>query len=147
MILRTVLHDQESEHARPTNLLQTGRPTSGTVVYPSIGSIIGHERGPRAEGVPPYVVMGYPNVTRGPGFLGAKYGYVYLTDTEAGPAGLRRPSDVTDEQQRRRLLLLDGLARALSGPRPPPTTRRPTTTRRSKSRSASAGPSSRACST
>jgi hypothetical protein len=109
VVLRTVFHDQEQEHARPTNLFKTGRPTSDTVVYPSIGSIISHERGPRAEGIPPYVVMGYPNVTRGPGFLGAKYGYIYLTDTEAGPSGLRRPDDVSDEQQRRRLLLLDGL--------------------------------------
>ena len=25
---------------------------------------------------------------RGPGFLGSKYGYVYLTDTDSGPAGL-----------------------------------------------------------
>jgi hypothetical protein len=48
-------------------------------------------------------------VTRGPGFLGAKYGYIYLTDTEAGPAGLRRPDEVTEERSRRRLLLLDGL--------------------------------------
>lgn len=109
IILRTVFHDQEQEHARPTNLFKTGRPTSDTIVYPSIGSIISHELGPRVEGIPPYVVMGYPNVTRGPGFLGAKYGYIYLTDTEAGPSGLRRPSEVTDEQQRRRLLLLDGL--------------------------------------
>jgi hypothetical protein len=108
-ILRTVFHDLEAEHARPTNLFKTGRPTSDTIVYPSIGSIISHERGPRAEGVPPYVVMGYPNVTRGPGFLGAKYGYIYLTDTEAGPAGLRRPDEVTEDRQRRRLMLLDGL--------------------------------------
>jgi hypothetical protein len=109
IVLRTCFHDQNEEHARPTNLFKTGRPTSDTIIYPSIGSIISHERGPRAEGVPPYVVMGYPNVTRGPGFLGAKYGYIYLTDTEAGPAGLRRPDEVTDERSRRRLLLLDGL--------------------------------------
>jgi len=109
VVLRTVFHNLTAEHARPTNLFKTGRETSDTIVYPSIGSIISHERGPRTEGIPPYVVMGYPNVTRGPGFLGAKYGYIYLTDTEAGPSGLRRPSDITDEQQRRRLLLLDGL--------------------------------------
>lgn len=108
-ILRTCFHNLEAEHARPTNLFKTGRQTSDTIVYPSIGSLISHERGPRAEGIPPYVVMGYPNVTRGPGFLGAKYGYIYLIDTEAGPAGLRRPDEVTDAQQRRRMLLLDGL--------------------------------------
>ncbi len=48
--------------------MHTGRPTTGTIVYPSIGSIVAHER-PTSDGVPPYVVMGYPNVTRGPGFL------------------------------------------------------------------------------
>jgi hypothetical protein len=52
---------------------------------------VAHQRGAAADGIPPYVVIGYPNVTRGPGFLGAKHGYVYLTDTEAGPSGLTRP--------------------------------------------------------
>ena len=106
VILRTVNHLMTNEHAGPTNLFKTGRPVSGTIVYPSIGSVIHHERGPREAGIPPYVVMGYPNVTRGPGFLGAKYGYIYLTDTAAGPAGLRRPDDVTPERQARRASLL-----------------------------------------
>jgi uncharacterized protein (DUF1501 family) len=59
--------------------------------------------------VPSYVVIGYPNVTRGPGFLGAKYGYVYLTDTEAGPTGLAPPPDVATDRRRRREALLDAL--------------------------------------
>lgn len=105
-ILRTVHHGLSTEHAAPTNLFKTGRLTSDTVVYPSIGSIISYERGPRREGIPPYVVMGYPNVTRGPGFLGAKYSYIYLTDTEAGPNGLRRPADVTEPRHARRMELL-----------------------------------------
>jgi hypothetical protein len=109
IILRTCFHDVAEEHARPTNLFKTGRPTSDTIIYPSLGSIICHQRGPRTEGIPPYVVMGYPNVTRGPGFLGAKYGYIYLTDTASGPAGLKRPDEVTEDRQRRRLLLLNGL--------------------------------------
>jgi hypothetical protein len=109
VILRSVHHDMPDEHARPTNLFKTGRPTSDTIVYPSIGSIVSHERGPAAEGVPPYVVIGYPNVTRGPGFLGARYGYLYLTDTEAGPTGLHPPSDVGAARQTRRRVLLDDL--------------------------------------
>jgi hypothetical protein len=52
------------------------------------------------------VLIGYPNVTRGPGFLGAKYGYVYLTDTSSGPAGFTRGSDVDDSRQSRRERLL-----------------------------------------
>ena len=88
--VRTVHHDVIDEHAAATNRMHTGRPVSGTVLYPSLGSVVGHER-PSPDGVPSYVLIGYPNVTRGPGFLGARHGYVYLTDTSAGPAGLSRP--------------------------------------------------------
>jgi len=94
--------------------VKTGRLTSGPVVYPSLGSLISHERGQRSEGVPPYVVMGYPNVTRGPGFLGRRHSYLYLTDVKAGPTGLRRPRDITEARQKRRMHLLDFVrARAL----------------------------------
>jgi hypothetical protein len=101
VLLRTVHHKSVDEHAAATNLMHTGRPTTGTIVYPSIGSVVAHER-PAADGVPPYVVMGYPNVARGPGFLGAKHGYVYLTQSDAGPDGLRRPPGVGDARQARR---------------------------------------------
>lgn len=111
VILRTVNHPLKVDHADSTNLMKTGRITSGTVVYPSLGSIITHELGPQQENILPYVVMGFPNVTRGPGFLGSRYSYIYLTDTEAGPTGLRRPLDVTDVRQRRRFELLGLLRR------------------------------------
>ena len=84
--VRTVHHEVIDEHAAATNRMHTGRPISGTTTYPSIGSIIAHERGAASDGAPPYVLIGYPNVTRGPGFLGAKDGYLYLTDTSRGPA-------------------------------------------------------------
>src|SRR3954466_4920041 len=76
--VRTVNHKVIDEHAFATNLVHTGRSLSGTVTYPSIGSLVAHQRGPAADGVPAYLLIGYPNVSRGPGFLGAKYGYVYL---------------------------------------------------------------------
>lgn len=113
-LLRTVNHDVIDEHAAATNRVHTGRPTSGTVIYPSIGSIIAHQRGAAADGIPPYVVIGYPNVTRGPGFLGAKHGYVYLTDTEAGPSGLTRPEFISGERQQRRATLLNDLRKDFS---------------------------------
>jgi len=106
VLLRTVNHNVIDEHAAATNRVHTGRPTSGTVVYPSIGSIVAHQRGATVDGIPPYVVIGYPNVTRGPGFLGAKHGYVYLTDTEAGPSGLTRPEFISAGRQDRREALL-----------------------------------------
>ena len=100
--VRTVHHDVIDEHAAATNRMHTGRPISGTISYPSIGSIIAHERGSASDEAPPYVLIGYPNVTRGPGFLGAQSGYLYLTDTSRGPAGLSRPPDVSIERQERR---------------------------------------------
>jgi hypothetical protein len=59
--------------------------------------------------VPPYILIGYPNVSRGPGFLGAKSGYVYLTDTNAGPAGFTRPDFVSPERMEARKKLLEPL--------------------------------------
>lgn len=100
--VRTVHHEVIDEHAAATNRMHTGRAVTGTITYPSIGSLITHERGAAADGVPGYVLIGYPNVTRGPGFLGSSSGYLYLTDTSRGPAGLSRPSNVTAARQNRR---------------------------------------------
>jgi hypothetical protein len=100
--VRTVHHDVIDEHAAAANRMHTGRPISGTVVYPSLGSVIANQRGAAKTGVPPYVLIGYPNVTRGPGFLGAKDGYLYLTDTSQGPAGLSRPQGLDPKRSDRR---------------------------------------------
>ncbi len=103
--VRTVHHDVIDEHAAAINRMHTGRSTSGTIVYPSMGSIVASQLEP-VGGVPNYVVMGYPNVTRGPGFLGAKHSYLYLTETKAGPAGLARPESITQARADRREALL-----------------------------------------
>lgn len=104
--VRTVHHDVIDEHAAATNRMHTGRPISGTVTYPSLGSLVAHQREAADDGAPPYVLIGYPNVTRGPGFLGARYGYLYLTETNQGPAGLTRPPEVDSGRQQRRERLL-----------------------------------------
>lgn len=113
-VMRTVNHHVIDEHAFATNLVHTGRMISGNVTYPSIGSIIAHQRGAADKNVPAYILIGYPNVSRGPGFLGAKAGYVYLTDTETGPAGFTRPDFVDNDRANVRQELLKPLmARAL----------------------------------
>ncbi|MEZ5940072.1 MAG: DUF1501 domain-containing protein [Planctomycetaceae bacterium] len=108
-VVRSVHHEMIDEHAAATNRMHTGRPVSGTITYPSIGSIIAHERGAANDNAPPYVLIGYPNVTRGPGFLGAKDSYLYLTDTSQGPAGLSRPDGISVKRQQRRERLLSQL--------------------------------------
>ena len=111
-IVRSVHHEVIDEHAAAVNRVHTGRPVSGTIIYPSIGSVVYHERGPLNDHVPGYVLIGYPNITRGPGFLGAAYGYLYLTDTRSGPAGLTRPADVTGGRAARRAKLLEQMRSA-----------------------------------
>ena len=104
--VRSLNHDVVDEHAAATNRMHTGRPTSGTVTYPSLGSIVAHKRGAAAEGVPAYMVLGYPNIVRGPGFLGPRAGFIYLTDIESGPAGLARPKWLSTSRISRREELL-----------------------------------------
>ncbi len=108
-VMRTINHHLIDEHAFGTNFVHTGRAISGSITYPSLGSIIGHVRGSVNPDVPAYMLIGYPNVSRGPGFLGAKGGFVYLVDTESGPAGFSRPQDVTADRVARRRQMLEPL--------------------------------------
>jgi hypothetical protein len=112
--VRTVHHEVIDEHAAATNRMHTGRAISGTVTYPSIGSIIANQRGAADETAPAYVLIGYPNVTRGPGFLGAASGYLYLTDTSQGPAGLSRPEGVSPQRHDRRVDFLERVGSTVS---------------------------------
>ncbi len=104
--VRTVNHNIINEHAIATNFVHTGRQISGNTMYPSMGSIVAHQRGSVNPNVPAYMLIGYPSPSRGPGFLGAKYGNIYLTDTTSGPAGFTRPADVTSQRVSARSKLL-----------------------------------------
>lgn len=110
--VRTVHHDVIDEHAAAVIRVHTGRPTSGTIQYPSIGSIVANQLGSAETLAPAYVVVGYPNISRDPGFLGPNSGYLYVTDTEAGPNGLTRPEFVSETRQKRRESLLGKLRKS-----------------------------------
>lgn len=104
--VRSVTHPWGSEHALATNFVHTGRPVSGSTIYPSIGSVVAHERGAVSDKAPAYIMIGYPSVSRGPGFLGPKHGYIYLLDTETGPGGFLPPPGVSYERMAQRQKLL-----------------------------------------
>lgn len=112
VLIRSLHHEVIDEHAAAVNRLHTGRPPASTTVYPSVGSVVAWERGAESEQVPPYILMGYPSPSRGPGFLGAAAGYLYLIDTQAGPMGLRPPPDISPPRYQRRQQLLAGLRAA-----------------------------------
>ncbi len=72
-VVRSMTHG-EADHARGTHNMFTGWRPSPAVQYPSIGSIVSHELGPR-NNLPPYVcVPTEPNTFAGTGYLGSAYG-------------------------------------------------------------------------
>ncbi len=109
-LVRTLHHDEIDEHAAASYRMHIGRRTSGTITYPSLGSVVTHRKEKLSTKVPSYVLMGYPSPGRQPGFLGPQHGFVYLTDTESGPKGLSRPTRITKERLKRREDVLQKLA-------------------------------------
>ena len=72
-VVRAMTHG-EADHDRGTHNMFTGWRPSPAVQYPSIGSIVSHELGPRND-LPPYVcVPSQPNTFAGTGYLGSSYG-------------------------------------------------------------------------
>jgi hypothetical protein len=72
-VVRSMTHG-EADHNRGTHNMFTGWRPSPAVEYPSIGSIVSHELGPR-NNLPPYVcIPTQPNSFAGTGYLGSAYG-------------------------------------------------------------------------
>jgi uncharacterized protein (DUF1501 family) len=77
-VVRSVHHDSAPIHETGHQLMQTGRLCRGGIESPHYGSALAHLRGPRAEGVPPYIVLPTPlgntgvsvSHGQGAGFLG-----------------------------------------------------------------------------
>lgn len=89
-IIRSMTHT-EAAHPRGTHNMITGYRPSAAIIYPSIGSIVSHELGPRNE-MPPYVCV--PNLTSpysGSGYLSSAYGPFTLGSDPA-----RRSFEVRD---------------------------------------------------
>jgi hypothetical protein len=72
-IVRSMTHG-EAAHERGTHNMFTGYRPSPAVQYPSMGSVVSHEFGPR-KNLPPYVcVPSMPNPYAGSGYLSSAYG-------------------------------------------------------------------------
>ncbi len=107
--VRSVHHDVIDEHGAAAYQMHIGRPVSGTVVYPSLGSIVSAIKGPGSDLMPTYVLMGQRSAGRNPGFLGAEHGPLVVTSTKQGPRGLTRPARIGESRAARRSALLRGL--------------------------------------
>lgn len=71
-VLRAMTHG-EAAHERGTHNMFTGYKPSPALQYPSMGSVVAHEFGPRND-LPPYVCVPYqPNVYAGTGYLSSAF--------------------------------------------------------------------------
>ena len=88
-IIRSMTHG-EAAHERGTHNMFTGYKPSPALQYPSFGSVISHEYGPR-NNLPPYVcVPNVPNEYAGTGYLSSSYaGFALGADPARGDFKVR----------------------------------------------------------
>lgn len=111
-VIRSMSHG-EAAHERGTHNMFTGQRPSPALVFPSMGSVVSHELGPR-ENLPPYVcIPNQPNVYAGTGYLGSSYGPFSLgADPASGGFKVRDltlPGGVDDARFARRRKALDAV--------------------------------------
>ncbi len=109
-VIRSMNHG-EAAHERGTHNMFTGYRPSPAIEFPSFGSVIAHEFGPR-KNLPPYIcIPNQPNEYAGTGYLSSMYGPFSLGSDPAADKGfkvrdLTLPGGVDfDRFQRRRSLL------------------------------------------
>ena len=86
-VIRSMTHG-EAAHERGTHNMFTGYRPSPAIVYPSLGSVVSHELGPRQD-LPPYVcIPNMPNPYAGTGYLNSSFGPFSL-GADPASAGFR----------------------------------------------------------
>ncbi|RMF43051.1 MAG: DUF1501 domain-containing protein [Planctomycetota bacterium] len=111
-IIRSMTHG-EAAHERGTHNMFTGYKPSPALVYPSFGSVVSHEYGPR-NNLPPYIcVPNKPNEFAGSGYLSSSYGPFSLGSDPASSGfrvqDLSLPGGVDEKRFARRRAALDAV--------------------------------------
>jgi len=109
-ICRSMTHG-EAAHERGTHNMFTGYRPSPALQYPSMGSVVSHELGPR-KNLPPYVcIPSQPNEYAGTGYLSSSFAPFSLgSDPAAGGfrvQDLALPGGIDDSRFSRRRNMLD----------------------------------------
>jgi hypothetical protein len=101
--------NREGEHQRATYQMHTGYVPIGGVRYPSLGSIVAREIGPRESDLPHFVSVGNRFTTIGSGFLGMAYAPFIVANPNQMPGNSELPAGVNDRRFGRRLDLMRDL--------------------------------------
>lgn len=111
-IIRSMAHG-EAAHERGTHNMFTGYRPSPALAFPSMGSVVSHELGPR-NNLPPYVcVPSVPNEFANSGYLSSAFGpFAIGSEPSRGDFQVRDlnlPGDVNEERFNRRRSLLEAV--------------------------------------
>jgi hypothetical protein len=111
-VIRSMSHG-EAAHERGTHNMFTGYRPSPALSYPSMGSVVSHEYGPR-NNLPPYVcIPNVPNEFAGNGYLSSSYAPFSLGSDPASGGfkvqDLNLPSGMTEERFTRRRTALEAV--------------------------------------
>ncbi len=111
-VIRSMTHG-EAAHERGTHNMYTGYRPSPALQYPSMGSVVSHEFGPRRD-LPPYVMIpSLPNVYAGTGYLSSSYAGFSLGSDPAGAGfkvrDLELPGGVDEQRFGRRRNMLEAV--------------------------------------
>jgi hypothetical protein len=107
------------DHGGAARMMHLGRRDEPSIKYPDLGAMVARELGRADSQVPDYVSFytateGRGNAISQSGFLGARYGAMFLTEGNS-PPNLRRLEEITDldhqERAELRKLLSDRFAR------------------------------------
>jgi Protein of unknown function (DUF1501) len=113
--------NREGEHARATYQLHTGYAPTGSVKFPTLGSIVASELAPQDFDLPHFVSVGNRLDTIGAGFLGMNVSPFMVANPAQIPNNASLPRGITTSRFDRRLGLLQELeqefADAGGGPR------------------------------
>ncbi|HWA99528.1 MAG TPA: DUF1501 domain-containing protein [Pirellulales bacterium] len=111
-VIRSMTHG-EAAHERGTHNMFTGYKPSPALQYPSMGSVVSHEYGPR-NNLPPYVcIPGQPNEFAGSGYLSSSFAPFSLGSDPAQDGftvrDLTLPQGVNDTRFARRRTALEAV--------------------------------------
>jgi uncharacterized protein (DUF1501 family) len=101
--------NKEGEHVRATYQLHTGYVPSGSVKYPSFGSVVASEIGPKGFDLPHFVSIGAGAASVTSGFLGMSVSPFVVPNPNQLPNNVRLPGRVNPERFTRRLDLMKDL--------------------------------------
>ncbi len=112
LVIRSMTHG-EAAHERGTHNMFTGYRPSPALQYPSIGSVVSHEYGPK-NNLPPYVcIPNQPNVYAGTGYLSSSFSPFSLGRDPADPGfqvqDLNLPGSINEPRFASRRSMLDAV--------------------------------------